>query len=37
VGEKEVEAGTVSLRRQGEGDQGAVSVMEFVKMVQAQL
>lgn len=37
VGEKEVEAGTVSVRKQGEGDQGAVSVADFAAMVQAQL
>jgi len=37
VGEKEVEAGTVSVRRQGEGDQGAVTVAAFAEMVQAQL
>jgi threonyl-tRNA synthetase len=37
VGEKEVEAGTVSVRKQGEGDQGAVTVAEFAAMVQAQL
>jgi threonyl-tRNA synthetase len=37
VGEKEVEAGTVSVRKQGEGDQGAVSIDEFVQIVQALL
>ncbi|MFN0014026.1 MAG: His/Gly/Thr/Pro-type tRNA ligase C-terminal domain-containing protein, partial [Saprospiraceae bacterium] len=37
VGEKEVEAGTVSVRRQGEGDQGAVSVAAFAEMVQGML
>jgi len=37
VGEKEVEAGTVSVRKQGEGDQGAVSVAEFAAMVKAML
>ncbi|MCC6413016.1 MAG: threonine--tRNA ligase [Saprospiraceae bacterium] len=37
VGEKEQEAGTVSVRKQGEGDQGAVSVDAFAKMVQAML
>lgn len=37
VGEKEVEAGTVSVRKQGEGDQGAVSVKEFAEMVNAML
>ena len=37
VGEKEVEAGTVSVRKQGEGDQGAVPVQEFADMVKAML
>lgn len=37
VGEKEVEAGTISVRKQGEGDQGAVSVAEFAAMVKAML
>lgn len=37
VGEKEVEAGTVSVRKQGEGDQGAMPVAAFAEMVQAQL
>ncbi len=30
IGEKEVEAGQVSVRKQGEGDQGSMSVDEFV-------
>jgi threonyl-tRNA synthetase len=37
VGEKEVEAGTVSVRKQGEGDQGAVSVDAFADMVKQLL
>ncbi|MCB0528183.1 MAG: threonine--tRNA ligase [Saprospiraceae bacterium] len=37
VGEKEMEAGTVSVRKQGEGDQGAVKVAEFADMVNAAL
>ena len=37
VGEKEQEAGTVALRKQGEGDQGAVSVQEFAELVKSQL
>ncbi len=37
VGEKEVEAGTVSVRKQGEGDQGAVSVDAFAEMVKGML
>jgi threonyl-tRNA synthetase len=38
VGEKEVEAGTVSVRKQGgDGDQGAVSVDAFAEMVKEML
>jgi len=34
VGEKEVEAGTVSVRKQGEGDQGVLRVAEFAEMMR---
>lgn len=37
VGEKEQEAGTISVRKQGEGDQGAVSVEAFAEMVKGML
>jgi threonyl-tRNA synthetase len=37
VGEKEMEAGTVAVRKQGEGDQGAVAVAAFAEMVKAIL
>jgi threonyl-tRNA synthetase len=37
VGEKEVEAGTVSVRRQGEGDKGAVTVGAFADMLKELL
>jgi threonyl-tRNA synthetase len=37
VGEKESEAGTVAVRKQGEGDQGAVAVAAFAEMVKAML
>lgn len=37
VGEKETEAGTVAVRKQGEGDQGAVSVAAFAEMVKSML
>ncbi|MDA3911809.1 MAG: threonine--tRNA ligase [Bacteroidales bacterium] len=33
VGENEAKNGTISVRRQGEGDQGVVSIEEFAKMV----
>ncbi len=35
VGEKEQEAATVSVRKQGEGDQGAVPIAEFAQHVNA--
>lgn len=34
VGEKEVEAGTISVRKQGEGDQGVMGVAEFAEMLR---
>ena len=37
VGEKELEAGTVAVRKQGEGDVGAMSLEDFVSYFQAQL
>lgn len=37
VGEKEQESGTVSVRRQGEGDQGALSVDGFAALVKGML
>ena len=37
VGEKEAEAGTIAVRKQGEGDQGALSVAAFADMVKAML
>lgn len=37
VGEKEQEAHSLSVRKQGEGDQGAMTISEFTQMVQGQL
>ncbi len=37
VGEKEAESGTVAVRRQGEGDQGVVSIADFVAQVKGML
>ncbi|MEL7159608.1 MAG: threonine--tRNA ligase [Bacteroidota bacterium] len=37
VGEKEVEAGGVAVRIQGEGDKGTMTVAEFITFFQAQL
>lgn len=36
VGEKEVEKGTVSVRKQGEGDKGAVTPEEFAAMIEKE-
>lgn len=35
VGEKEEADGTVSVRRQGEGDKGTMSIQEFADMVNS--
>jgi threonyl-tRNA synthetase len=35
IGEKEVENGTVSVRRQGEGDMGTMKIEEFISLVKA--
>ena len=37
VGEKEAEAGTVSVRKQGEGDKGAATLADFAAEVNAQV
>ncbi len=37
VGEKEAEAGTVAVRKQGDGDKGAMSLADFAAEVIAQL
>jgi threonyl-tRNA synthetase len=37
VGEKEAEAGEVSVRRQGEGDKGSMSVDEFAKIINKEV
>ena len=37
VGEKEVEAGTISVRRQGEGDIGTMKVDEFIEFIQKEV
>jgi len=37
VGEKEMEAGGVAVRRQGEGDQGTMLLADFVTYFQAEL
>jgi threonyl-tRNA synthetase len=37
VGEKELEAHSVAVRKQGEGDQGALTIAEFVVLVNSML
>ena len=37
VGDKDVEAGSVSVRKRGEGDLGAVSIDEFVDTIISQV
>ena len=37
VGEKEENEGSVSVRKQGEGDIGTFTVEEFVKMVNEEI
>ncbi len=36
VGEKEEAEGTISVRKQGEGDKGSMTVAEFAKMVNTE-
>ena len=36
VGEKETEAGTISVRRQGEGDKGTMTVDNFVEVINRE-
>src|SRR5690554_6810340 len=37
VGEKEAEEGSVSVRRQGEGDKGSMKVEEFIRFINAEV
>ena len=37
IGEKEEEAGTLSVRKQGEGDLGAMSMADFISYFQKEL
>lgn len=37
IGEKEVEGGTVSVRRQGEGDKGVMKPDEFVSLIRNEI
>ncbi|MDX2432799.1 MAG: His/Gly/Thr/Pro-type tRNA ligase C-terminal domain-containing protein, partial [Bacteroides sp.] len=37
IGEKEEESGTVAVRRQGEGDKGAMSLEDFAAFMQREV
>jgi|WetSurMetagenome_2_1015567.scaffolds.fasta_scaffold00001_107 threonyl-tRNA synthetase len=37
IGEKEEESGTVSVRKQGEGDKGVMKIEEFVKFIISEI
>ena len=37
VGEKEAESNSVAVRRQGKGDQGVLSVADFIAQVQKEI
>ncbi len=37
VGEKEAESGSVSVRKQGEGDKGSMKIEEFVKFIDSEI
>lgn len=37
VGEKEAESGTVSVRKQGEGDKGSMTIEEFAERIKAEM
>jgi threonyl-tRNA synthetase len=37
IGEKELEEGLVSVRKQGEGDQGTMPVEQFAEAIQREI
>ena len=37
IGEKEVESGTISVRKQGEGDKGRMKIEEFIKFINSEI
>ncbi len=37
IGEKEAESNTVSVRRQGEGDKGVMTIEEFIALIKAEV
>jgi len=37
IGEKEVESGTIAVRKQGEGDKGSMKIEEFVNFINSEI
>jgi threonyl-tRNA synthetase len=37
IGEKEVESGTVAVRKQGEGDKGSMKIEEFTRFIHSEI
>ena len=37
VGEQEEQDGTVSIRKQGEGDQGTITISEFISLLHTEI
>jgi threonyl-tRNA synthetase len=37
IGEKEAESGTISVRKQGEGDKGAMKIEEFARFIREEI
>jgi len=37
IGEKETESGTISVRKQGEGDKGSMKIEEFVSFIHSEI
>jgi len=37
IGEKEIESGTISVRKQGEGDKGSMKTEEFIDFIQSEI
>jgi len=37
IGEKEIESGTISVRKQGEGDKGSMKIEEFVSFIHSEI
>jgi threonyl-tRNA synthetase len=37
IGEKEVESGTIAVRKQGEGDKGSMKIEEFIEFINSEI